>query len=430
MTRAEWDMQPLELACQNSKPEPGFGQAMRTLSVCGWIALLAVATGAGIARPAQASEDSALAMPSGCMLAADPAKTSVAPVAEVPAFPPIQLDVRTPVEPTVIPGNGRQYLYYELHLHNYSDQPLPLRGVEVRDAATGVTLVNVNATALDDTLLSMGGVSMEGGRLGPGLSAVVFMCVAFPETVPPPARIAHRVRLESGFADGPDIDTHHSRLQTLGAPVAGNGWLAANSPSIESHHRIGLFVAGGLAQISRRYAIDWKIEKDGVDYSGDPLDPQAYYAYGKDVLAVADGVVVLAQDGFPDNVPRTAAGFQTALPSTMDNLAGNSVVLDIGGRQFAYYAHMKPDSVRVKVGQRLKRGEVIGQVGNSGDARWPHLHFQMSDAPHILASEGVPFVFERYWAKAADGRWVKREGEFPFGDIEVDFEHTAMTDAR
>ena len=104
--------------------------------------------------------------------------------------------------------------------------------------------------------------------------------------------------------------------------------MAVSGLSAGAHHRSGIIVAGGLGHIARRYAVDWKRRKDGAFFSGDPRDVRSYHAYGAEVLAVADATVVLAKDGLPDNIPRTAAGFQTAVPVTMETVAGNSAVLD------------------------------------------------------------------------------------------------------
>jgi hypothetical protein len=381
-------------------------------------ALLAAAAMSGYLPTALAADAPAAVLPAGCTLADPEAAASVSVASGEPPFPPVQLELRTPVEPSVLPSGGRNFLYYEVHLQNFSDQALALRGIEVRDAA-GAPIAKVNAEALEQILRPVGLEQLDGQQLGPGQAAVVFMCVAFAGDRAVPASIEHRVLLDQGYAAGPALRVRHAPLPSLGLPVSGEGWLAANAPSINSHHRVGLFVAGGLAQISRRFAIDWKIVKDGAEFSGDPLDASRYYAYGKEVLAVADGTIVLAQDGLPDNIPRTTAGFETAVPMTMENLAGNSLILDIGGGRYAYYAHLKPGSLRVKAGDQVQRGEVLGQVGISGDARWPHLHFQVSDAPEILASEGLPFVFAHFQVRTADGSWADREAEYPLADVTI-----------
>lgn len=176
-----------------------------------------------------------------------------------------------------------------------------------------------------------------------------------------------------------------------------------------------------MAQISRRYAVDWKRHKLGAFFSGDPRRVNSYYAYGQGVLAVGDAKVVLATDGLPDNIPRTPEGFSTALPVTMETVAGNSVVLDLGDGQFAYYAHLKPGSLRVKVGDQVRRGQWLAAVGNSGDSREPHLHFQVTTTPQILASEGLPYVIDRFRVTTTNGTSEDRKQEFPLANMLIDF---------
>jgi murein DD-endopeptidase MepM/ murein hydrolase activator NlpD len=68
------------------------------------------------------------------------------------------------------------------------------------------------------------------------------------------------------------------------------------------------------------------------------------------------------------------------------------VVADIGGGHFAVYAHLKLGSVRVKTGDRVRRGDVLGLLGNTGNTSHPHLHFHIVDGPSALASNGLPYV--------------------------------------
>jgi hypothetical protein len=258
-------------------------------------------------------------------------------------------------------------------------------------------------------------------KLEAGQSLIIFLCIAFDGKIQVPRKVRHLVLLDDAVAEGPVIGTHHTKLQVLGRPLVGANWTAADAPSISSHHRIGLFVAGGLAQISRRYAIDWKIIKQGSSFSGDARDVHSYYAYGQKVLAVAGGTVVATIDDLPDNIPRTAAGFSPAIPITMKTVAGNSIILALGEGQFALYAHLQRGSLRVKVGDRVRRGQLLARIGNSGDAREPHLHFQVSTAPDIVASEGVPYLINHYRVKTESGDWKAQTREFPLGNIVVDF---------
>jgi len=66
-----------------------------------------------------------------------------------------------------------------------------------------------------------------------------------------------------------------------------------------------------------------------------------------------------------DNVPLTE---KRAVPITLDTLGGNLVVLDIGNGRYATYAHLIPQSLRVSVGARVRRGQVLGRLGNSGNS--------------------------------------------------------------
>ena len=81
---------------------------------------------------------------------------------------------------------------------------------------------------------------------------------------------------------------------------------------------------------------------------------------------------------------------------TLQQADGNYVILSLGHGRFAFYAHLKPHSIRVHPGQRVRRGQVIGRLGNSGSSSGPHLHFQLMDRPSALASDGLPFVFARF----------------------------------
>ena len=72
----------------------------------------------------------------------------------------------------------------------------------------------------------------------------------------------------------------------------------------------------------------------------------------------------------------------------------------------------------------MRRGQSLAKIGNSGDAREPHLHFQVTTGPDILASEGLPYVIDRFRLKAADATVHDRELEFPLGNVLIDLAPT------
>ena len=70
----------------------------------------------------------------------------------------------------------------------------------------------------------------------------------------------------------------------------------------------------------------------------------------------------------------------------------------------------------------VRRGEVLGAIGNSGDAREAHLHFLVTNGPDILASEGLPYVIDRFRMKRPEGSWQERRNDFPLGNAIIEFD--------
>ena len=113
------------------------------------------------------------------------------------------------------------------------------------------------------------------------------------------------------------------------------------------------------------------------------------------LLAVADGEVVEAVDTLADNPP-----------GEYGRGAANRLVIRVAEGRFAVYAHLRRGSLRVRVGETVRRGQTVAHVGNSGNSTSGHLHFQVLDAPSSIAGEGVPFVFDRYEVQGMIDRTV------------------------
>ena len=320
----------------------------------------------------------------------------------------LQLEFRVPFDPTVFPSGSHSYLVYEIHLTNFLPALLSLRRIEVLDAHAegGPPIAVFEAEQLEAMLKPLAGRPLSDPRerlvIGGGQSAIAFMWVAFDRSSPVPGRLVHRVITDHGEAEGAAIATHHTDLHVLGPPLEGTDWLAADGPSNDedNHHRRGVFIGDGQALDSRRYAIDWKQVRDGASFSGDARDVHSYHAYGKDVLAVADARVVTARDGVPENIPGHGQAFHPAVPMTQETVYGNNITLDLGGGQFANYHHLQPGSLRVKAADRVRRGQTLARVGDSGDSREPHLHFEVTTSPKQGMSEGVPYLIDRYRCKS------------------------------
>jgi hypothetical protein len=179
----------------------------------------------------------------------------------------------------------------------------------------------------------------------------------------------------------------------LGPPLKGAGWLAANALSNTADHRRTVAVVDGQARIAQRYAIDFvQLDPQGRAFVGDPAKNESWVGYGAPVLAAADGVVVAVRDGLPDNTP----GEAPAAPISLETIGGNHVVLDLGQGRRIFYAHLRPGSLKVVEGQRVRRGQVIGALGNSGQSDAPHLHIHVSDGVTALGAQGLAYVFDAF----------------------------------
>jgi hypothetical protein len=344
---------------------------------------------------------------------------------------PLQLEMRVPFDPTAFPSAGRTYLVYELYLTNFTNASLALQRVEVLDADGGVhqPIVVFEGEPLDSILQPVGtqtGVGASAHQLLAGGRVVIFMWVAFEPGARVPKKLGHRVVTADATVEGAVIGTHYTELKSLGSPVQGGNWVADDAPSndADNHHRRGISILDGQALISRRYAIDWTSVENGRSFSGDASDKRSYHAYGKPVLAVADATVIVARDGLPDNVPGHNTpeheGFHPAVPITLDTVGGNTVILGLGNGQYAYYFHLQPGNLRVKAGDRVRRGQVLALIGNSGDSREPHVHFEVTTSAKPSAGEGLPYLIDQYRVKSEQG-WQSRTREMPLKDMVVDF---------
>jgi hypothetical protein len=307
----------------------------------------------------------------------------------------VVLDV--PVAPTPLKADGKAYLLYELHITNFRDDSLELSRLEVfTDGAGTPPLASYNAADLESMLVRPGIADKNLNRriIGGGYRAVVVLTVAA-TPASTPAGLRHRLFFKAERQYGGDFTLEAAPISVrrddplvISAPLRGGGWVAGNILTSSSDHRRAIIPLDGQARIAQRYAIDWiKMGDDGKAFRDDPRINANWYGYGADILAVADGTIVDVKDGVPDNV-------FFVLPKQMDNMLGNYVSLDLGKGYFAVYAHLQPGSIKVKPGERVRKGQVLGLLGNSGKSPVPHLHFHMVNSSPL--GEGVPYVFDSF----------------------------------
>lgn len=162
-------------------------------------------------------------------------------------------------------------------------------------------------------------------------------------------------------------------------PFSGRWRCSAGGPLLELNHHV--------ETPSQQYAYDFYVA-NAMGWPGPPWarSNERYLAYGKDVLAPADGTVVRVVDGQPEGTPPRTDQAAAKKP------AGNYVVIEIAGG-YLFLEHLKPGTLGVKSGQRVRRGERIAACGNSGQSAMPHIHVHLQDKPAYGKGKGVPLAF-------------------------------------
>ena len=306
--------------------------------------------------------------------------------------------------PRVANGSDDQrHLVYELLLANPTPAAIELARIDVIDQRSGKTLLEIGAADIGKRFSIGGRRGAEATSLTLGQFGVLFAHVPLAADEGVPAAIAHRVtgvlRPDRAFtvttAETPVID---GKPIVLGPPLVGTGYLAGDGCCDTIRHVRALLPLNGRFALAQRFAIDWE-QVDGENRlgKGDLTKVESFTIFGKEVIAVADGTVIATRNDLPEQVPGK-------LPAniSIDQADGNFVVLYIGGGAFALYAHMQPGSVRVVAGAKVKRGDMLGKVGNTGNTSAPHLHFHVMDGPSPLTSNGIPYVIDRFTIRAID----------------------------
>jgi hypothetical protein len=110
-----------------------------------------------------------------------------------------------------------------------------------------------------------------------------------------------------------------------------------------------------------------------------------YYVFGKKIIAPAAGEVVLVVEGIKDNTPGEMNPIY---------VPGNTVIIKTANDEYLFFAHFKQHSIKVKQGQQVKQGELLGLCGNSGNSTEPHLHFQIQNVENMNKATGVKSYFD------------------------------------
>ncbi len=176
------------------------------------------------------------------------------------------------------------------------------------------------------------------------------------------------------------------------------------------------------------YALDIaRLGGSGLTYRGDGTRFSDYYAYGTEIHAAAAGRVIESANDVQEvqsllQRPNESTDAYTArvretqakLLKTDNGLMGNYVLIDHGNREYSLYAHMQPRSVRVRPGDSVAAGALLGRLGSSGNSTEPHLHFHVCRGSSALQCSGVPVSFSNIKVL-----WAETDRAVQSGDIVI-----------
>lgn len=93
------------------------------------------------------------------------------------------------------------------------------------------------------------------------------------------------------------------------------------------------------------------------------------------VVAHSDGIVT----GVVSNSNENTSGEAKYGSTRVAHIYGNYVKIRHNNGMYTLYAHLRPNSVKVKVGDKVSAGQIIGYMGNTGHSFGAHLHFEVRD---------------------------------------------------
>jgi hypothetical protein len=288
-------------------------------------------------------------------------------------------------------------LNFDFRITNPHQMPLDLAEVRliIRDEVGEV---------LSDLIINQNGIApgiltIPNRTVAPGGGLTVFNPYPLlPAGISGPVQLRYEFRFDAGegkvIVASKDVDpVPYVNKTKLRFPLEGRVLVWDGHDFLSHHRRLDfdhpLLVELGMSVNTARYAYDFtRVDSAGKRFTGEGAKKDDHFSYGVSVHATADGVIAFARDGVPENAEVSIDDMRKDLQS----IYGNSIVIDHGNGEFSRFGHLQTDSVQVKVGDRVKGGQVIGRVGNSGSSLFPHLHYELVSGVGV-ANEGLPSIF-------------------------------------
>ena len=321
-------------------------------------------------------------------------------------FTPVIASTLSPEAHPILGTDGVYHVVYELQLTNTKLVPATMQKIEVLGSTESQVIISFSDADLLKRLRTLAPQPATDATIEPNGGRLFYIELTFKDVAKIPKLLQHRLHLIGAPNPGPAkpapleyvvaaIKISDAKPLIIGPPLAGAGWVAANGCcNADITHRGSVQSVNGALYDSQRFAIDWmRLDDQGRMVHGEENDVHNYNDYGADVLAVADAKVVSVLNNLDDQVPGRLPEPSSITIETVD---GNHVILDLGGGRFAFYAHLQKNSIRVRPGDAVKKGAVVGKLGNTGNTSAPHLHFHIMNRPSPIAADGIPYLIDAF----------------------------------
>jgi peptidase M23-like protein len=326
-----------------------------------------------------------------------------------------------PTEPMSEPTELGQAFNFDILVHNDEGSALTLEYLKVDflDAQGGLLLrKELSGNGTSPSLLTIPNRKLEPGEeklyfnpfpLVPGRMSVARVNARFEFSTPTEDAPPRVLELTAAISN--------RKAPVVALPVTGRVFVWDGHDALGHHRRwdysLPLLKELSFASNGMRYSYDFV----RVDETNEMSKPNAttnedWFGFGIPVRAVESGVVAKVVARHPDDRsfdPRDSL-------TDINALLGNYVVIDHGNGVFSAYAHLEQDSARVRAGDKVRRGQPIARVGNSGSSNFPHLHFQLMNTPD-MHGEGVPALFRDFERVQGSKRVKVPRGAVDTGEI-------------
>jgi hypothetical protein len=316
--------------------------------------------------------------------------------------PPVQIII-TPIQSKIksVVGDNKRFIIYELLIINGSDKPVQLSSINIQGYNNNKKVLDLNINNLTDYYSTLSNINKnikDSTLLQPNIAGMLFFEIDIKKSITRIENILNvgqLIKSNSIFIESNPIIINH--------PLKGKKWMVVNGFPNDGSHRRAKFILNGNIQFPERYGIDImkyaNVNNKYNLFNGDPYKNESYFAYGQPIYAVGDGIVYGIMDGIKDNIP----GSGPSNPNSK-TISGNYIILKLKNN-YAFYAHLIPGSLNVKVGDKVYAGDKIARLGNTGNSSMPHLHFHISTKPMPIGdgkdpisinAQGLPWELNKF----------------------------------